>query len=67
MPALLIDRRLQSCSQSELRVLAGKLLEAWSHHGRPEWADMPPRYSRQFEALRIELARRGVQLRLFED
>lgn len=65
MPSLIIDRRLQTCSQSELRVLAGQLLAVWEHHGRPEWSDMPPRYKKQFDALRVELERRGVQLRIF--
>jgi hypothetical protein len=65
MPSLILDRRLQTCTQEELRALASKLLAAWAHHGRPDWEDMPKRYKREFDALRVELERRGVQLTIF--
>lgn len=66
MPILVLDRRLQSCTDLELRRLAFELLDAWKHHGRPHWDDMPAKHLKRFNALRDELARRGVQLQLFD-
>jgi len=65
MPALLIDRRFQSCTDAELRLVAFEIFELMTHHGVKDWRDLPFRYRIRAEYLRSELARRGVQLTLF--
>jgi hypothetical protein len=66
MPALLIDRRFQTCTDAELRLVAFELLRIMGHHGVKDARDLPAKYRLRAEYLRAELSRRGVQLRLFD-
>lgn len=66
MPALLIDRRFQTCSDAELRLVAFELLRLVGHYNVNDWRDLPPKYRLRAENLRAELSRRGVQLQLFD-
>jgi len=65
MPALLIDRRFQSCTDAELRLVAFEFFDLLTHYGVKDWRDLPARYRLRAEYLRAELARRGTQLTLF--
>lgn len=62
---IVIDRRLQSCSDEELRRIARQLFDIWQVKGSAPFDKMPRWFVKDVEKLRTELARRGVQLRLF--
>lgn len=65
MNFLVIDRRLQSCSDAELKRLMLRLSEAWEEKGCPSFSDMPRLMLGEWERLSAEARRRGVQLSLF--
>jgi hypothetical protein len=65
MPSLLIDRRLATCSASELNALHAKLASIICRWGVPDLETAPAKVVRQWHALEQEYARRGVQLALF--
>jgi len=62
---LAVDRRLQNCSDHELKRLMRKLSDAWEAKGCPAWSDMPVSMLGEWDALDAEFRRRGVQLTLF--
>lgn len=63
MRALVIDRRLQACSDAELRDLYRQLFAHWYPQRDPITGTAPPFYEEQMSKLRAEFGRRGVQLR----
>lgn len=65
MKALVIDRRLQSCSNEELRSHVQRLLDYWIEKGYPDWGDMPKQMLGEWVRLSDEVQRRGIQLSLF--
>ena len=62
---IVFDRRLQTCSDAELRRLAQKLSDAWEAKGCPDFRDMPRVMLGEWDALQREFNRRGVPLTLF--
>jgi hypothetical protein len=63
-----IDRRLQTCSDAEIREICGELLWLLASKGivcDADLEDCPPTYRRRVEEVRNELRRRGVQLALW--
>lgn len=67
MPLLGIDRRLQAVSDRELRQLWQDVAPLMAAQVDPISGRLPPVYQRQFDRLRDEFARRGVQLSLWPD
>lgn len=65
MPALLLDRRLQTCSDAELQRLHQKLANVINRFGVFDLEKAPRVVREQYVALQAEYARRGCQLRLF--
>jgi len=63
---LVIDKRLQACTDAELRKLMRELSDAWQAKGCPSWSDMPRVMLGEYERLATEFYRRGVQLHLFD-
>ena len=64
MPALLLDRRLQTCTDAELQALHVKLARVINRFGSFDLDKCPRVVREQFVALQGEYARRGCQLRL---
>lgn len=65
---LVVDRRLQNCSDRKLRALWVELAKIIVHHGTTELCaleDLPEAYRTRYAAVCEEFARRGVQLHLF--
>ena len=63
--AIVIDRRLQTCSDDELQRIAERLFRVWAEKGYLPRHLMPVAWEAEVQKLRVEMARRGVQLRLF--
>ena len=63
--ALVIDRRLQTCTDAELQEHWLEL--AFFLQGKKSMLDgsLPPTYREAYERVRLEFAKRGVQLHLF--
>jgi len=62
---IVIDRRLQQCTDAELRYIARRLFDLWALKGHMPQEKMPLTWRRDVARLREELDRRGVQLSLF--
>ena len=63
--ALVVDRRLQQCTDAEFRRLCSNLMERWVFFGQPDWGRMPPSFQDEYARLCTEFQRRGIQLHLF--
>lgn len=65
MSPIVIDRRLQSCTNAELQRISRRLFDLWDAKGRMAEDKMPKTWRHDVLQVRKELARRGVQLRIF--
>jgi uncharacterized protein YcfL len=63
MPILLLDKRLQNCSDSELNAVHARLVTVLYRFGWYDEATTPLSAKLEWEALQREYARRGCQLR----
>jgi len=63
---LVIDRRLQNVTDSELRVHWLALAEILINKADAETGDLPPVWAAAYERVRAEFERRGVQLTLWD-
>ena len=62
---IVVDRRLQSCTNAELRFIIRRLTDLWELKGYMDVEDMPRHWQIDVEKVRRELDRRGVHLQLF--
>lgn len=65
MPMIGLDRRLEACTDAQLRHLWDELAPLLQGKVDPLTGKLPVTYQRRYERLRDEFARRGVQLSLW--
>lgn len=65
MPMIVLDRTLENCSDSELKVHWHGLAQLLTAKRNIYTGELPPRYQKLYDDCREEFRRRGVQLQLF--